>query len=115
MLAINYLIIITDRADEERYIEFLRAHGVERVHSSLSHGTANEKLLDYFNVEKIEKVTLEAFVRDSQKDELVRDMKEGRYGKMPYRPSFSPDLQHDPHGMLHIWAFIFGLCLLLGN
>ena len=74
MLALNYLILITERCDEEKYIEFFKSHGSARVHSLLSHGTANEKLLDYFNIEKIEKVTLEAFVRDSQKEELIRGM-----------------------------------------
>ena len=74
MLALNYLILITERCDEEKYIEFFKSHGIARVHSLLSHGTANEKLLDYFNIEKIEKVTLEAFVRDSQKEELIRGM-----------------------------------------
>lgn len=74
MLALNYLILITDREHEEKYLEFFKAHGICRVHSSLSHGTANEKLLDFFSIERIEKVTLEAFVRDDLKEALVRDM-----------------------------------------
>ena len=74
MLALNYLIIITEREDEEKYISFLKEHGVKRVHSILSHGTANEKIFDLFNIEKIEKITLEAFVPDDIKEKLVRDM-----------------------------------------
>ena len=74
MLGLKYLILITQREYSEKYLDFFSRHGVHRVLSTLSHGTANKKTLDYLGVEKTEKITFEAFVREEQKAELVKDM-----------------------------------------
>lgn len=74
MLGLKYLILITKREYAEKYHEFFTEHGIARTMVSLSHGTANEKMLDYFGIEKTEKVLFGAFVRDGLREELVRDM-----------------------------------------
>ena len=74
MLGLKYLILITQREYSERYLDFFSRHGVERVLGILSHGTANEKMLDYLGIEKTEKITFEAMIRDEVKDTLVKDM-----------------------------------------
>ena len=74
MLGIKYLILITQREYSERYLDFFNRHGVERVISVLSHGTANEKTLDYLGIEKTEKITFEAMILDDMKDALIKDM-----------------------------------------
>lgn len=74
MLGLKYLILITQREYSEKYMDFFRRHGVHRILSVLSHGTASEKTLDYFGIEKTEKITFEAMIRDDVKDKLVKDM-----------------------------------------
>ncbi len=74
MLGLKYLILITQREYSERYLDFFNRHGVDRVLSVLSHGTANEKTLDYLGIEKTEKITFEAMIRDEIKDSLIKDM-----------------------------------------
>jgi nitrogen regulatory protein PII len=74
MLGIKYLILITQREYSERYLDFFNRHGVERVLSVLSHGTANEKTLDYLGIEKTEKITFETMIKDDIKDALIKDM-----------------------------------------
>ena len=74
MLGIKYLILITQREYSERYLDFFNRHGVGRVLSILSHGTANEKTLDYLGVEKTEKITFETMIKDDIKDALIKDM-----------------------------------------
>lgn len=74
MLGLKYLILITQREYSEKYMEFFRRHNVNRVLSILSHGTASEKTLDYFGIEKTEKITFEAMIPDQIKDDLVKDM-----------------------------------------
>ena len=56
MLGLKYLILITQREYSEKYLDFFNRHGVNRVLSVLSHGTASEKTLDYFGIEKTEKI-----------------------------------------------------------
>lgn len=74
MLGLKYLILITQREYSEKYLDFFNRHGVNRVLSVLSHGTASEKTLDYFGIEKTEKITFEAMIRDQIKEQLVKDM-----------------------------------------
>ena len=74
MLGIKYLILITQREYSEKYLYFFSRHGVYRVLSTLAHGTANAKTLDYLGVEKTEKMTFEAMVKDEQIEQLVKDM-----------------------------------------
>ena len=74
MLGLKYLIVITQREYSEKYLDFFNRHGVNRVMSILSHGTASEKTLDYLGIEKTEKITFEAMVRDEISELLVKDM-----------------------------------------
>ena len=74
MLGIKYLILITQREYSEKYLDFFSRHGVYRVLSTLAHGTANAKTLDYLGVEKTEKMTFEAIIKDDQIEQLVKDM-----------------------------------------
>ncbi len=74
MLGLKYLILITQREYSEKYLDFFTRHGIHRVLSTLSHGTASEKTLDYFGIEKTGKITFEAFVREDQKESLTKDM-----------------------------------------
>ena len=74
MLGLKYLLLITQREYADKYLGFFNEHGIPRAISMLSHGTTSEPMLDYFGVEKTEKVTFGAFVRDEDRDRLVRDM-----------------------------------------
>ncbi len=74
MLGLKYLILITKREYEEKYLEFFKRHGASHVISTLSHGTASEKMLDFLGIEKTDKVIMEAMISDSTKEKLVRDM-----------------------------------------
>ena len=74
MLGIKYLILITQREYSEKYLYFFIRNVVYRVLRTLAHGTANAKTLDYLGVEKTEKMTFEAMVKDEQIEQLVKDM-----------------------------------------
>lgn len=74
MLGLKYLIAITKREYAEQYLEFFNRQGVKGVLSKLCKGTATDNILDYFSLEKTEKVMFETVVKDEQIGELVKGL-----------------------------------------
>ena len=74
MLGLKYLIAITKREYAEQYLDFFNRQGVKGVLSKLCKGTATDNILDYFSLEKTEKVMFETVVKDEQIGELVKGL-----------------------------------------
>ena len=78
MQSIKYFILITNREFAEDYVDLLKESGVNRTFTKLCLGTATASVLDYFGLEKTEKVMHEGMIRDEDVDKL----KEGLYSRM---------------------------------
>ena len=74
MLGLKYLIAITKREYAEQYLEFFNRQGVKGILSKLCNGTATDTILDYFSLEKTEKVMFETLVKEEQLGEIVKGL-----------------------------------------
>lgn len=74
MLGLKYLITVTQREYAESYYDFFNRHGVVTVLAALCNGTATEKTLDYFGLEKTDKVMFKAMVPDKTVPDLLKGM-----------------------------------------
>ncbi len=72
MKAIKYLLIITQREYAEQFVDALKGVGVQSLLIKLCQGTATDTVLNYLDLEKTEKVMIEAIVT-SEKEKLVKD------------------------------------------
>ncbi len=66
MQGIKYLLTITHREFSEQYIDSLKKNGINFVTSTLCQGTAKDSVLDLLDIEKTDKVMIEAMIRDEQ-------------------------------------------------
>ena len=78
MQGIKYLITITHREFSEQYLDSLKQNGINFVTSTLCQGTAKDSVLDLLDIEKTDKVMIEAMVRDEQvkgvKNSLIEEL-----------------------------------------
>ena len=77
MEGLKYLIIVANRENKQKYIDFLKSCGATRVFSELCRGTATANILNYMGLEQTEKVMLKTFVRAETvptiKERLMRE------------------------------------------
>ena len=66
-----FWITIIKRSDATEYEEFYRANGVSVLYSTPCNGTAHEKSLNLFGIERTEKTMLFATVTDATKNQLI--------------------------------------------
>ena len=59
------MVTITERSSAKRFLELFHTHNVTVTLSTLGAGTARSELLDYFGLEKTEKVVIFSFVTRS--------------------------------------------------
>ena len=71
---LKYLITITKREYAEDYLDFFRAHGLNRVISQLCNGTATESMLSLFGVEKTDKVMFKTLVREEKLGDVIKGL-----------------------------------------
>ena len=64
MQGIKYLLTITHREFFEQYVDSLKKKGITYVTSMLCQGTAKDSVLDLLDIEKTDKVMIEAMVKD---------------------------------------------------
>ena len=74
MKGLKYVMAITQREYSEQYVEFFRRHGAENVLTKLAHGTATASVLDYFDLEKTEKVVVSAVVTNKELDSVKKGL-----------------------------------------
>lgn len=74
MLSLKYLMVITKREYSEQYLDFFHRHGVQGVVSKFCNGTASDSILDYFGVEKTEKILFETIVKDESIEEITKGL-----------------------------------------
>ena len=78
MQGIKYLLTITHREFSEQYIDSLKKNGINFVTSTLCQGTANDSILDLLDLEKTDKVMIEAMIREEQlnaiKNSLIEEL-----------------------------------------
>lgn len=73
MQGVKYFIAITGREYTEQYLDFLHGECGAAVFHKLTNGTATDSVLNYFGLEKTEKVSFEGFIRQ----EKIECMKKG--------------------------------------
>lgn len=66
-----FWITIIKRSDTQEYEEFYRANGVSVLYSTPCNGTAHQRSLDLFGIEKTEKTMLFATVTDGTQKQLI--------------------------------------------
>lgn len=72
MLGLKYLVTITLRENAEQYLDFFHRHNVNSVLSVYCNGTATDKTLSYFGLERTEKIMFKYVVSDSAVPDIVR-------------------------------------------
>ena len=78
MQGIKYLIAITHREFSEQYVDSLKKLGVNAVLTKLCLGTASDKILNLLDLEKTDKIMIEAMILSDKvkdvKDVLVSEL-----------------------------------------
>ncbi len=74
MKGLKYLITITQREYTERYLEFFRKNGVDRVIKKLCQGTASQKTLSYLGLENTNKVMFETVVHTQSLTDIIKGL-----------------------------------------
>lgn len=74
MKGLKYLITITQREYTERYLEFFRKNGVDRILKKLCQGTATQKTLSYLGLENTDKVMFETVVHVQTLPDILRGL-----------------------------------------
>ena len=72
MLGIKYLITITHREFSEQYVDSLKKLGINAVMTKLCLGTASDSVLNLRDLEKTEKIMIEAMISSDK----VKDVKD---------------------------------------
>ena len=72
MLGIKYLITITHREFSEQYVDSLKKLGINAVMTKLCLGTASDSVLNLLDLEKTEKIMIEAMISSDK----VKDVKD---------------------------------------
>ena len=74
MLGLKYLMVITKREYSEQYLDFFHSHGVQGVVSKFCNGTASDSILNYFGVEKTDKILFETIVSDDLVEQITKGL-----------------------------------------
>ena len=74
MKSLKYFITITQRDDRERYLEFFRQHGVNRVFNKMCNGVASWSTLKYLGLEDSSRIMFEMVVDEMQAYQIARDL-----------------------------------------
>ncbi len=74
MQGIKYLNIITHREFSEHYVDTLKKLGVNAIMTKLCFGTATDSLLNLLDLEKTEKIMIEAMVRSEKIGEIKESL-----------------------------------------
>lgn len=74
MKGLKYLITITQRDDRERYLEFFREHGVNRVFNKQCNGVASWSTLKYLGLHDDRRVMFEMVVDELEAYAIAKDL-----------------------------------------
>ncbi len=74
MKGLKYVMAITQREYSEQYVDFFERHGAANVLTKLAHGTATASVLDYFDLEKTEKVMISAVLTEDEIESVKKGL-----------------------------------------
>ena len=75
MSDVRMLNVITSREYYENYLEFFRSHELGCVMSSFCSGSATDKILAYFGVDRSQKVLMQTFITADRVEEVKKALR----------------------------------------
>ena len=75
MKGLKYVILITHREYAENYVDFFKSKNCKAIFSDFCEGTATDGLLNLLSLERKGKVMIKTFVRSTDYQEILYDLK----------------------------------------